>query len=92
MDNEVWANNKETPFVKGDVWATNPYITMRTVNGNIKYYLTWENKTNPDLNYSKSHLQALNQLKSAGIGTDIANKIIGTISDKFWDMVNIKSE
>lgn len=92
LDNEVWANNKETPFVKGDVWATNPYITMRTVNGNIKYYLTWENKTNPDLNYSKSHLQALNQLKSAGIGTDIANKIIGTISDKFWDMVNIKSE
>lgn len=35
----------ERPFVKGDVWATNPYISFKRANdGTMKYYLRWENR------------------------------------------------
>lgn len=36
----------ETPFVKGDVWATNPYVTFQKApDGTMKYYLKWENRS-----------------------------------------------
>lgn len=44
-DKQVMPNAYETPFVKGDVFATNPYIQMRTMqDGTIKYYLLWEKR------------------------------------------------
>lgn len=42
-DAQVMPNAYETPFVKGDVYASNPYVQMRTLpDGTIKYYLLWE--------------------------------------------------
>lgn len=83
LDNEVWQNNKELPFVKGDVWATNPYIVMQTDNtGCLRYYLTWENKTNPNINKSETYMSEYVSLKKAGLSDTEINKIV---------LANIKS-
>lgn len=77
LDNEVWQNNKELPFVKGDVWATNPYIVMQTDNtGCLKYYLTWENKTNPNINQSDDYIKAVNALRELGLDPEQIQKNI----------------
>lgn len=34
--------NGEWPMVQGDVFAKYPFIRVSKVNGNLKYYLTWE--------------------------------------------------
>lgn len=40
---EKFLNNKEAPFVKGDVYARNPYIQMKKLSdGSLKYYLGFE--------------------------------------------------
>lgn len=45
LKNEVNIHNSyEAPFVKGDIYATNPYITMAKVDGSIKYYLAFEKR------------------------------------------------
>lgn len=77
LSNEVWQNNKETPFVKGDVWATNPYI-VRNIDsdGRLKYYLTWENKTNPNINQSTGYLKARSILSNAGLGDSDIDKVL----------------
>jgi len=86
LSNEVWQNNKETPFVKGDVWATNPYIVMNRDNtGCLKYYLTWENKTNPNINYSDNYIQAANAMRNLGMDPDqiqksLSNAFKGTLA------------
>lgn len=77
LDNEVWQNNKEYPFVKGDVWATNPYIVRHVDNtGCMKYYLTWENKTNPNINKSDNYIQAANAMRNLGMDPDQIQKNI----------------
>ncbi len=56
---ERFINNKETPFVKGDVFAVRPYITVqKDSQGRLKYYLQWEGtgapqpiQTTPDKSY-----------------------------------------
>ena len=43
LSNQKFLDNHETPFVKGDVFAHNPYIQIRKdSNGTLKYYLQWE--------------------------------------------------
>lgn len=44
LKTEKTINGYETPFVKGDVFATNPYISVKRENGRIHYYLLWENR------------------------------------------------
>ena len=38
---EVFPDNREIPFGKGDVYAKRPFITVEKRNGNLKYYLHW---------------------------------------------------
>lgn len=43
LNDQKYLNNKEVPFVMGDVFAKNPYIQMKkTSAGRLKYYLQWE--------------------------------------------------
>lgn len=43
LASERFINAREVPFVRGDVFATNPYITMeRDSVGRLKYFLQWE--------------------------------------------------
>lgn len=43
LNAERFINNKEVPFVLGDVYAKNPYITVKKDSkGRLKYYLQWE--------------------------------------------------
>lgn len=51
LDHEVSLNHyKETPFVKGDIYAMRPYISVRRDStGNLKYYLLWEGRSGINL-------------------------------------------
>lgn len=87
LKNEQWINNKETPFVKGDVWATNPYILYRNDNGNLRYYLTWENKDSSDMNRSKSYLSAKTKLAAAGMSEDHIEGYLNKVGEAYWEKI-----
>lgn len=43
LTRERFIDGRETPFVRGDVFASNPYITVRRdTAGRLRYYLQWE--------------------------------------------------
>lgn len=87
LKNEQWINNKETPFVKGDVWATNPYIIRRNDDGNLKYYLTWENKDSFLMNTSDRYNNAYKNLVDDGMSSESAKKYLSNVQSKYWSLL-----
>ena len=56
---------------------------MQTDNtGCLRYYLTWENKTDPNINKSETYMSEYVSLKKAGLSDTEINKIV---------LANIKS-
>ena len=87
LENEQWINNKETPFVKGDVWATNPYIVRQNDNGNLKYYLTWENKDSFSMNQSDTYNEVYQDLISTGVSEDTAKNMLNKTQNRYWKQI-----
>ena len=87
LENEQWINNKETPFVKGDVWATNPYIVRQNDNGNLKYYLTWENKDSFSMNQSDTYNEVYQDLISTGVSEDTAKNMLNKTQNRYWKKI-----